>query len=79
MLEEIIDNIPDDEWMREIVDRLLAKLDDAALLESETVHPWTGQIRLGKILYELRHIQHHLGMVDAELSRRGITGYGRWD
>ena len=65
--------------MRVIVDGILTRFDDTALFEPETVHPWTGQTRLGKMLYELRHIQHHLGMVDAELSRRGIKGYRRWD
>jgi hypothetical protein len=65
--------------MRAIVDRILASFDDAALFDPEAVHPWTGQTRLGKMLYELRHIQHHLGMLDAALSRRGIKGYRRWD
>jgi hypothetical protein len=60
--------------MRVIVDEVLTRLDDAALFEPEKVHPWTGQIRLGKIIFELRHIQHHLGALDAELSRRGIKG-----
>ena len=50
--------------MRETVGQLLARLDDAALLEPEAVHPWTGQTRMGKMIYELRHIQHHLGAVD---------------
>ena len=51
-----------------------ARLDDAALLEPEQVHPWAGQPRVGKLLYNLRHIQHHLGEVNAELIRRGIKG-----
>jgi hypothetical protein len=58
--------------VRAAVGEKLAKLDDAALLEPEKVHPWTGQTRMGKLLYVLRHSQQHLGEVNAELSRRGI-------
>ena len=58
--------------VRVIVGERLAHLDDAALLEPEKVHPWSGQTRMGKMLYVLRHSQHHLGEVNAELSRRGI-------
>jgi len=65
--------------MRETVGQLLAKLDDAALLEPETVHPWTGQTRMGKMIYELRHIQHHLGEISGELKRRGYRPFARWD
>jgi hypothetical protein len=65
--------------MRAIVDRRLAELDDAALLEPESVHPWTGSNRLGKMLYDLRHVQHHLGEISGELRRRGIKGLERWD
>jgi hypothetical protein len=54
----------------------LGKLDDAALLQPEKAHPWTGQTRMGKLLCNLRHIQHHLGEVNAELIRRGIEGVG---
>jgi hypothetical protein len=61
------------------VDSLLAQLDDAALLESESVHPWTGPTRLGKLIYDLRHLQHHLGAISAELKRRGIQPFARWD
>ena len=65
--------------MRAIVDRRLDELDDEALFEPESVHPWTGQNRLGKMLYELRHIQHHLGEISGELRKRGIKGFARWD
>ncbi len=54
----------------------LTKLDDAALLEPEKAHPWAGQTRMSKLLYNLRHTQHHLGEVNAELIRRGIQGVG---
>lgn len=58
--------------VRATVEERLAKFDDAALLEPEKPHPWAGQTRMCKILYVLRHTQHHLGEVNAELSRRGI-------
>jgi hypothetical protein len=62
--------------IRAIVRERLGKLDDAALLQPEKVHPWTGQTRVSKLLYNLRHIQHHLGEINAELIRRGIDGVG---
>jgi len=65
--------------MRERVARTLAQLDDADLLAPETVHPWTGQTRMGKMIYELRHIQHHLGAISTALKRRGIQPFERWD
>jgi len=65
--------------MRERVTQSLDRLDDAALLEPETVHPWTGQTRLGKMIYDLRHIQHHLGAISAKLKQVGIQPFERWD
>jgi hypothetical protein len=62
--------------IRSTVEERLARLDDAALLEPETVHPWTGLTRLGKLIFNLRHVQHHLGEVNAELIRRGMDGVG---
>jgi len=64
--------------MRAIVEEGLSRLDDAALLEPEQVHPWMGQTRVGKMLFPLRHSQHHLGEINGELKRRGIRGYRRW-
>jgi uncharacterized damage-inducible protein DinB len=58
--------------IRTNVEEKFSKLDDSALLEIEQVHPWTGETRMGKLLYILRHSQHHLGEVNAEMSRRGI-------
>jgi len=62
--------------IRAAVEARLAELDDAALLEPEQAHPWTGPTRLGKLIYNLRHVQHHLGEVNAELIRRGLEGVG---
>ena len=61
--------------MRERVTQSLDRLDDVALLDPESVHPWTGDIRLGKLLYELRHIQHHLGAISEELKSHGIKPF----
>jgi len=65
--------------VREMVAERFARFDDAALLAPETAHPWTGETRLAKLLYELRHSQHHVGEVNAEMKRRGIRAYRRWD
>jgi hypothetical protein len=58
--------------IRVSVEERLAKFDDAALLAPEKTHLWAGRTRMCKMLYALRHTQHHLGEVSAELSRRGI-------
>ncbi len=50
----------------------LAKLNDEDLLEKERQSPWTGENLAGKLLYLLRHCQHHVGEMHAELRRRGI-------
>jgi hypothetical protein len=62
--------------IRANVEQRLTTLDDATLLEPEQVHSWTGQTRIGKLLYNLRHIQHHLGEVNAKMIRRGMAGVG---
>ena len=40
---------------------------DRDLVESETVHPWTGKIYLGKLLYLMRHTQQHIGDINRVL------------
>ncbi len=59
---------------RSTVEARLSQFSDEALLEPELVHPWTGRTRVSKILFTLRHTQHHLGEINAELIRRGIEG-----
>ncbi len=61
---------------RAVVAARLDKLDDAALLEPEQMYPWVGQIRLSRLIFNLRHLQHHLGEMSAELSRGGLEGVG---
>lgn len=56
------------------VEARLSQLTDEALLEPEQAHPWTGQTRISKIIFTLRHTQHHLGEINAELIRRGMEG-----
>lgn len=50
----------------------LAKLSDEDLLRKERQSPWTGETLAGKLLYLLRHSQHHVGELHAELRHRGI-------
>ncbi len=42
------------------------------LAAPEGLHPYTGQIKLGRALYLLRHCQHHFAELCLELHRRGI-------
>jgi hypothetical protein len=39
--------------------------------------PWTGGTRLDRAIYSLRHSQHHLGQINAELRRKGVSR-GEW-
>jgi uncharacterized damage-inducible protein DinB len=58
--------------MRSTVDGWLQRLGDEGLLAPQKGFPWTGKCALGRALYVLRHIQHHLAQMNAELRRRGI-------
>lgn len=53
-------------------DARLAAMTDELLLAPDHVFPWTGGTRLATMLYLLRHNQHHLGEMHAELRRRDI-------
>lgn len=53
-----------------------AKLNDKDLNSKETQSPWTGKTLAGKLMYLLRHSQHHLGELHAELRHRGIKRAG---
>jgi hypothetical protein len=57
---------------RGILEDRFSGLDAESLLEPEEVHPWSGQTQMDKMLYVLRHTQHHLGAVEAEMCRRGL-------
>jgi hypothetical protein len=50
----------------------LLSLGDEGILEPESQYPWTGQLRLGRALYLLRHNQWHIGELNAVLRARGF-------
>jgi hypothetical protein len=62
---------------RAILDERGMSFEASTLFEPETAHPWAGPTRMAKMLYGLRHTQHHLGAVEAELSRRDIQAATR--
>ncbi|MDF1514061.1 MAG: hypothetical protein P1S60_09650 [Anaerolineae bacterium] len=41
------------------------------LIQPETVYHWTGSILLSRLLYVIRHIQHHTAEMNLELKKRG--------
>ncbi|NQU11545.1 DinB family protein [bacterium] len=54
-------------------DRWLASLSDAQILEQhEPTGRHTGRCLLDRLVYLLRHTQHHLGMIESDLIRRGL-------
>lgn len=56
----------------ELFDARLAALTDEELCAPAPTFPWAGGSRLSCLLYLLRHTQHHLGELHAELRRRGL-------
>jgi hypothetical protein len=65
------------EQVLEYLEAVAAKL-DAALdrlagggLEAQNAFPWTGPTVAHRLVYNLRHAQHHLGWMDSYASRRG--------
>ena len=50
----------------------LNDLNEEKLAAEETKCTWTGPTMLHKLLYLLRHCQHHVGELHSELRRRGI-------
>jgi uncharacterized damage-inducible protein DinB len=61
----------------EVMMSRFAALTDEDLWKKETQSPWTGKTLAGKLLYLLRHSQHHVGEMHAELRHRGIKR-ARW-
>jgi uncharacterized damage-inducible protein DinB len=57
-----------------VVAAWLQGLDDPALADEETLFFWTGPTLLDRLLYLLRHTQHHLGELHGELRHREIPG-----
>ncbi len=62
-----------DEAKAKVETWLTKRGDDGLLGEPEDKRfPWTGKCELGRALYLIRHMHHHLGKIHNELRRRGI-------
>jgi uncharacterized damage-inducible protein DinB len=64
------------EYLEEMIEKLndwLQELSDSDLLSPEKAFPWTGKTTLGRALYILVHSRQHLGEINAELRRRGLS------
>jgi tetratricopeptide (TPR) repeat protein len=56
------------------VEKRLANFITAAELQAEEeIFPWTGFTVFGRMMYTLRHTQHHLADMAMELQRRGLN------
>ena len=55
----------------------LLDLGDEGLLEEEDKYPWTGERKLGRALYLLRHNQWHIAEINTLLRLRGLEP-GEW-
>jgi hypothetical protein len=55
-----------------IVKKRFAKLNDSDLYGKEKQCPWAGKILAGRLMFLLRHTQHHLGELNSELRYRKI-------
>jgi hypothetical protein len=72
------DPIPSQEAMRAyqedvqaLVAQVLGSKSDADLAAPESLHPWTGQTYLGRLLYLMRHTQQHIGDINRVLRLNG--------
>ncbi len=79
-----VDALPTQAEVRALLDRVeplvrawLTETADADFLTAEEDFAWTGGTRLDRALYLLRHSQHHLGQINAELRRKDLSP-GRW-
>ena len=61
------------EYLDEIWSKAQAWLKTCDPAQSEMLFPWTGSTLHGKLLYLLRHIQHHTAEMSLELKRRGYS------
>lgn len=55
-----------------IVEKWLKEASDSDMLVPDTEYPWTGGSVMARALYLLRHIQGHIGEINAELRRREL-------
>ena len=51
--------------------QVLGGVTDEDLLAPESLHPWTGEVYLGKLIYLLRHTQQHIGDINRVLRLNG--------
>lgn len=58
------------EQVSERCEAFLGKLDSAALSGKNTF-PWTGPTLAYRMIYNIRHAQHHVGWLNSILSRKG--------
>jgi len=76
--------LPSQQQMLGLLDRVQAKMrdwlkgsSDQAFLAGIKEFRWTGETRLDQAIYALRHCQHHLGQINAELRHKGLAR-GEW-
>ncbi|HEY1064882.1 MAG TPA: DinB family protein [Pirellulales bacterium] len=79
------DALPSQQQLLLYLDRVQASVrewlttsSDEAFLSPQTVFERTGETLLDRAIYSLRHSQHHLGQINAELRRKGLPR-GKWD
>lgn len=59
--------------MRAKVIKWLDDLGDAGLMSEDDQCPWVGKLKVSRALYNLRHIQAHIGELNSELRRRNLS------
>ena len=59
-------------YLDEMEDKFQKWLNNTDLMAPETMHPWTGSLVLGRVVYVVRHLQHHVSEMSLELTRRGF-------
>lgn len=59
-------------YLDQVERKLAGLLAQADLSQAETLFRWTGATLLSRLIYALRHTQHHLAEMCLELHRRGI-------
>jgi hypothetical protein len=65
------------ENMQKAVGAWLESLGDEGLVESDEGFEWAGSRKIGRAVYLLRHTQNHIGELNSELRRRGLSR-GKW-
>ena len=59
--------------VKEKMETWINGLDDELFHSPEQLYPWTGSTLMGRVLYSLEHSRHHLGELNGELRRRGLS------